>query len=141
MQIKVVLDSGGAAVAGVDRDALIGNIQAELDKLTANAGMEPAKPIKKAAPKSAQGDVAIIQWLIDVATNPAMAKVYAQALVFALNEILRATKQKDVPRSKSTSKTPPRGEFSVRITVLGKQIALPAATSAIKGILDKLGGE
>lgn len=145
MEITVVLDTAGAATAGIDRDALIADIQAELNKLTSKVGTEPAKPVSKAAPSGAQGDLSIIQWLIDVATDPEMAKVYARALIFAVNEILAAAKSKERSDDESSGEasTPETDEdkSSVRINVLGKAIALPAATSAIKAFLDQLGDD
>ncbi|ESX00684.1 hypothetical protein X769_22580 [Mesorhizobium sp. LSJC268A00] len=139
MEIKIVLDTGGAAAAGVDRDALIANIQAELDKITSDAGATPVKPKKKAPPGGAQGDLAAIQWLVDIATNPAMAKLYAQGLIMAINAILKVAKSKEAEGKKTAD--PSTEKAPVQISVSGEKIALPAATSVIKAILDKIGDE
>lgn len=139
MEIKVLLDTGGAAAAGVDRNALIENIQAELDKVTADAGAVPVKPRKKAPPEGAQGDLAAIQWIIDIATNPAMAKAYAYGVIMAINAIVKAMKSKESGDQKGTDKGPEKGP--VKISVHGKNIVLPAVTSTIKSFLEKIGDE
>src|SRR4051812_7593005 len=104
MKITVLLDTRGAAAAGVDHDALVSDIQAELDKLTASAGAGAIKPVHQPPPKGAQGDVSAIQWLIDIATDPAMAKAYAQALIYAINTILQAAKSKQAPQEQKRPK-------------------------------------
>ena len=139
VDIQVVLDTQGAAVAGVDRGALIADLQAELDKLAAAANVASPKPDKASPPEGAQGDAALIHWLIDFATNPAMARVYAQGLIMAINAIVSAVK----PNTDNSVDGPGGNEkgpkVPVRITISGKEIVLPVATSAIKAFLDSLG--
>ena len=145
MQIRITLDTGGAAIAGVDRDELVADIQAEVDKLAGEVGTETAKPDYEAAPRDAQGDISVIQWLIEVATDPEMAKFYARALILSINAILSAAKSKETKDNKKGSKGPKPDDANdrsiVRISVLGKEFMLPATTSAIKSILNNLGDE
>jgi hypothetical protein len=137
MKISVSLDTNGAAAAGVDRDALIANLQAEMDKLADAANAARPEPDKQPPPAGAQGDAAIVQWIIEVATDPAMAKLYAQGLLMALNSIIGAAKKKEVPaevgdESQSTAKRP------VKVTLSGKEIGLPVTTAIIKTFLEDL---
>lgn len=119
--------------------ALIADLQAELDKLAVAANVASPKPDKTAPPDGAQGDAALIHWLIQFAANPAMARVYAQGLVMAINAIVSAMK----PNTDSPVGTPGGNEKGskgpVRIAISGKEIILPVATSAIKAFLDTLG--
>ena len=136
MQIQVAFDTSGAAVAGVDRDALIADLQAELDKLATVAKVPSPRPDKQPPPRGAMGDAAIVQWLLEVATDPALAKVYAQGLLLAINSILNAAKTREAeppPGSQEGAEEKP-----VRVTVLGKQIGLPVAAAVIKSFLDHL---
>lgn len=141
MDIRIILDTEGAAVAGVDRDALIANLQAELDKLATKANIASPKPAKTSPPEGAQGDAALIHWLITLATDPAMARVYAQGLITAINAIASAAKAKE---SNSDNINSREGDEQlpkkpVRITIFDKEIALPVAASLIKAFLDSLG--
>lgn len=152
MQINVIFETYGTAVAGVNKEALTANLQAELDKFAASVGAEPPKAKTKAAPPGAQGDFSAVQWLIDMASDPAMSKAYVKALIFAINALLQAAGAKEAKpepppkRGKRASKsakksTETEDEPAVRIAILGKEIALPAATSAINALLKQLGDE
>jgi hypothetical protein len=55
MDVEVVLDTGGAAVAGVDRDALIADMQAELNKLASAAGTTTVQPKQLVEPSPVEG--------------------------------------------------------------------------------------
>jgi hypothetical protein len=154
MHIEVVLDTGGAAVAGVDQQALVDNIQAEVDKLTTKANVGPVKPTRKKPPPGAQGDWSSFQWVVDVATDPGMAKVYAQALLYALNSLLQALEsqssaEKSKPKTaskggKAAKKKQPEESHDkkpVRVSVQGKEFLLPLTTAAIKALLKQLGDQ
>lgn len=145
MEIEFVLETDGAAVAGIDRVALVADIQAELDKFVLTAGAPPAEPTPRTAPAGAQGDWTAIHWLLHVAAEPSMAKVYAQGLIFAINTILEAAKSKETKgseasRKETTSASLP-GKPSVTVKMIGKEIALPATTIAIRLMLDQLGNQ
>lgn len=139
MEIKVVLNTGGDAAPGLDRDALVADIQAELDKAAEAASSPPAKLKKTPAPEGAQGDFSAFQWILDIAADPAMAKLYARGIIMAINALLMAARSKEPGSKDSTDNTAEKP--TVEISVLGKKIALPVATSVIKTILDKLGDE
>ena len=135
MQIEVVLESQGKAEPGVDYKALAENIEAELLTFTKHVEIEGPTKKSKAAPAGAYGEDLLLQWLIDLAKDPAMAKAYAHTLIFAINEIISAVKpakgDKDKPENDDT--------LLVRLKVLGKEIKLPATISAIKAFLESLG--
>lgn len=139
MKIQVAFDTSGAATAGVDREALVADLQAELDKLAETAGVDAPAPDKSSPPEGAQGDAAIIQWLLEVASDPAMAKAYAQGLLLAINSILNAAKGREsetADQSKEAEQSPPKKP--VTVTIFGKEIGLPVATTVIKTFLENL---
>lgn len=139
MDVQVAFDTSGAAAAGVDRDSLIADLQAELDKLAARADAPAPKPDKSPPPEGAQGDAAIIHWLLHVAADPVMAKVYAQGLLTAINSILAAAQSRETepsPQSEGQDSAPKPKPVTVKL--LGQQIALPVATAVIKAFLDQL---
>ena len=137
MEIRVAFDTNGAAAAGVDRAALIADLQAELDKLAEAAKVAPPKPDKQAPPAGAQGDAAVVQWILEVATDPAMAKLYAQGLLLAINSILSAAKNREAP-STETSESEQHTTKAIKVTVFGKELGLPVAASVIKTFLEHL---
>lgn len=143
MQIKLVLDTGGAP-AGINREALVADIQAELDKLTTVAQADHAKALPQPVPQGAQGDIAVIHWLVKLASDPAMSAVYARALLYSLNAILQAAKSK-IPtakndETKSASKEAKEEKPRLKVTLPSGDLVLPATTATIKAILDNLGG-
>ncbi len=141
MEVRVAFDTSGAAAAGVDRDSLIADLQAELDKLATRADAPTPKPDKSPPPEGAQGDAAIIHWLLHVAADPAMAKVYAQGLLTAINSILTAAQSRETESSASSEGQEPAPKPKpVTIKLLGQEIALPVATAMIKAFLDQLQG-
>src|SRR5690242_16088755 len=105
MELKVTLDTSGAAIAGLDHEALKADIQAEVDKFTATASTKGSRRSETAPPPGAQGNVPVIEWIVQIASDPAMAKVYVNALAFALNEILKAVRVKQRPETKSKGKS------------------------------------
>lgn len=142
MDLDLSLDRRGAAKAGVDYGALTENLQAEIDKLAKREGVTVAPPNEQAPPDGAQGDPALIHWLVQVATEPAMAKAYASALLFALNEILSAVRPKKGSSERAaegdkTDDAPAR--LNVRIAKFGKDVVLPTTTAVIRSFLEDLG--
>lgn len=138
-KVSVTLDTGGVAPAGIDYGALVADIEAELEKLGEQVQAKPSRRAT-AAPAGAQGGFESIQWLLDLATDPKMAAVYARTLIFAVNQILEAanSKKKD-KKAKSTADEPEKPP--VKIKVLGKEIMLPATVVAIQEFLKTLGDE
>jgi len=86
---------------------------------------------RKSPPNAAQGEDQIIQWLIEVATNPKMAIVYYRMVCFALNELINAS------RKKSEEEAEKEG-IRVRLKLLGKEIQLPAAVTSIEEFLKSI---
>lgn len=142
MEIRITLDSGGAAEAGIDRSALIDNIQAEVDKLASSAGADALTRTDHPPPEDAQGDLAIIEWLIDVASDPAMAKFYARSFILAVNSVLQAAKSRQPassqkPKDEKENKDTNNGT-SISVKIIDKEFTLPLATSIVKKILEEL---
>lgn len=143
MDVSVVLDTRGAATAGVDRNALVANIQAELDKVAQEAKSNKSSPVAEAPPTNAQGDPTTLHWLLHIAGDPAMAKVYAQGLAFAINSLLSSAQSKQSTSSEDGGKTNGISKDTgiVNIKVLGKDILLPATTAAIQIWLQSFGSQ
>jgi hypothetical protein len=135
MQIRLAFDTNGAAVAGVDHNALVADLQAELDKLARAANVASPTPDKQSPPQGAQGDAAVIHWILEIASDPVMAKVYAQGLLMAINSILNASKRREAETGPSDAPPPDK---AVKVEVLGKEIGLPVGTAAIKTFLEHL---
>jgi len=140
MKISVILDTGGAAAPGIDQAALAADIQAELDKLGQQVGATPTRKTTP-APKGAQGGYEMVQWLLDLASDPKMAPIYARALLFAVNQLIEAanSKKKDAGARKSSNDEvdkPP-----VKVKALGKEIMLPATVAAIQEFLKSIGDQ
>jgi hypothetical protein len=137
MDLAIVFDTKGSSVAGIDRDALIANIQAEVDKFSSKLGAKPVSATKKPAPSGAQGDASITEWIMKVAADPAMVKAYAQILIFAINQLVSAAKAKEKGAEKTSGKKE-ADDKPVKIKLFDKQILLPATQAAIKAVLDSI---
>ncbi|MDB5539910.1 MAG: hypothetical protein JWQ89_1637 [Devosia sp.] len=141
MKIEVIMDTGGVATAGVDRAALVDNIQAELDKLAATAKTAAPQPKAQPAPAGAQGDLSVLQWILDIAADPVMAKAYASGLVYAINQILNAARsEQSGDKADQTSGSDTDEKPVVKISIFGRDLALPVATAVIKKFLESLDG-
>lgn len=142
MDVELSLDRKGAAKAGIDYTALADNVQAEIEKLSKREGIEAGQPVEQGPPDGAQGDPALIHWLVHFATEPAMAKTYASALIFALNEIVAAVRTKKAsgePMVDGDTQTNATVHLSVKIKKLGKDLVLPTTTAAIQAFVESLG--
>lgn len=138
MDIRVAFDTSGDAPAGVDWHVLVDDIQAELDKLAAEVGQKSPLPDKKAPPPGAQGDAAVIHWLLHLATEPEMVKVYLRGLIMAVNAVLEAAKVREADNAEKEGDGKPNVPRRVTIKVIGKEIGLPVAQAAIKEFLENL---
>ncbi|MEY2536779.1 MAG: hypothetical protein QOG67_519 [Verrucomicrobiota bacterium] len=139
MDLTIAYDTKGSAVAGIDRNALIANIQAEVDKFSTQVGTKTVPATQKPAPPGAQGDSSITEWVMKVAADPAMVKTYIQILVFAINELVSAAKTKERGAEKKASSTSKEADDKpVKISILGKQILLPATQAVIKALIDNI---
>jgi hypothetical protein len=135
MNVTVSLNTGGSATAGVDRQALVDNIQAEVEKLASAAGAAPPSTTHTDAPAGAQGDIFSVHWLLHLAENPNMIKVYVNGLVFALNSLASAARRTDNPVKNADDKS---NHPLVKIDVLGKEFLLPASVAVIQSIIDSI---
>lgn len=68
-----------------------------------------------------------------------MVKTYIQILVFAINELVSAAKTKERGAEKKASSTSKEADDKpVKISILGKQILLPATQAVIKALIDNI---
>ena len=136
MSIELSLETS-RAVAGVDQEALIASVRAEIEKLErhARSSNETVEVTEKRVPPppGAQGVDMLVQWLVELAQNPAMAKVYAKILVFSINEILLLAKR---AAGKTAGDDAPG--VGARLKVLGKDVMLPTSEAAIGEFLKDL---
>jgi hypothetical protein len=135
MNVTVSLNTGGSATAGVDRQALVDNIQAEVEKLASASGAAAPSTTYTEAPAGAQGDIFSVHWLLHLAQTPNMIKVYINGLVFALNSIASSARRPDASDKNGDEKANPP---LVKVDVLGKEFLLPASVAVIQSILDSI---
>jgi hypothetical protein len=136
MDITVILDTGGKSIEGLDKGALQADIEAEIQEFALRTNAKPPHRRTVSAPPGAQGEDQLIHWLVEVLKEPAMIGVYARTLVFALNELASS-----VSKIRNKSKPTPGGTehaqpFAVRVSILGREILLPAATAMVKQFLE-----
>ena len=134
MELKIELDTQGKAIPGVDIHALRENIQAELEQIAGDAKAERPIQSETPPPPGAQGDVAIVHWLLHLLGEPGAIKVYAKAAVFGINELVRAARRLDVEKEGESA------TLQVRIMGLSKDLVLPAAEAVIQAALDEAQG-
>lgn len=130
--ISIQLDTSGIDAAGVDLRALQADLQAEIEKFAEESGLPVPTPEAVPAPQGAQGMDQMVHWLMHLASEPAMAKVYARMLFYALNEITKAAKGQNADSGDTAI---------VRIKAFGKDIALPVATAVIDAAIDEVKGQ
>jgi len=135
VDVKVTLNTEGSAIPGLDRDALAANIRAELQKLAEESGSPSVSEMTEPAPSGAQGDLFTIHWLLHLAREPGMIKLYIKGIVFAVNTLVTASKKTE---DKGAEESNNKKANIVRLDVLGKEFLLPATTAAIQSILDSI---
>ena len=141
MDIKISLKTNDVVAAGINQDAVIKDIEAEVNKLAEELNVTPKRNEKK-APAGAQGGPEWIKWILKAAIDPKMAIFYAKAIIFAINKILNALKQNGSETEVSSHDTKNiRQTQPITIKMLGKEITLPAATIIIQNFLKSIGDE
>lgn len=128
MNIEIFLENNGTIPKGFDWNELEQGIQKNAQSFASAASGQIVDVKRKSPPGAAQGEDMIIQWLIEVATNPKMAIVYYRMACFALNELITASKKKASDQAENEN-------VRVRFKVLGKEIQLPASVSAVEEFL------
>lgn len=91
----------------------------------------------RSAPHNAQGDVDLLTFTLDVASNPAMIRAYLNALLFGLDAIVRKSRGEDAPKPEQPEN--PDGQKTLDMStgprldvkVLNREIVLPATTAFI----------
>lgn len=137
MKFEIRIETGGSAPKGVSISDIEQDIQAQLDRLSSQVGVDRPQEERQAAPKDAQGIDQIIAWTLDLAQDPKMAKAYASATIFAINQIL---KSRDVSEVTNQEEGDRRG-LGAKVRVLGKELRLPVATAVIGKLLEDIFGE
>lgn len=125
------------AHAGVDQEALLADLEAEVAKVEPYLGKKP-KQVSLAAPQEAQGEVHIIQWLLDFASDPKNSILYARLFLFAVNKILESRTKKVVADKHGKAAKEEKRPTPVTVKALGKELALPTATRVIEEFLKHL---
>lgn len=131
MNVEIFLENEGVIPKGFDWTELEQGIQRNVESFVEATEGKVLEVNRKSPPNAAQGEDQIIQWLIEVATNPKMAIVYYRMVCFALNELISAS------RKKSEEETEKEG-IRVRLKLLGKEIQLPAAVTSIEEFLKSI---
>jgi hypothetical protein len=125
------------AHAGVDQQALIADVQAEVKKLEPYLTETP-KQVSLPPPRDAQGGLQVIQWLLHVASDPKMAVVYARAFIFAINKILESRTEKIATGQKGKGLQKKKRPTPITIKALGKELVLPTTSALIEEFLKSL---
>ena len=126
------------APAGIDQEHLTSDVEAEIKKLAARVETEPTR-VDHPAPQDAQGAHQIIEWVVNLATDPTMASAYAQGFLYALNQIVQGYLQKKSGPTESAPKKKAKSSTALaKVTIAGKTIFLPVATVAIREFLKSL---
>ncbi len=136
MELQLFLTCSDAH-AGVDQQALIDDVQAEVEKLEPYL-TEKSKQVSLPPPRDAQGGVQVIQWLLHLASDPKMAIVYARAFIFAINKILESRTEKVATTQKGKGVQKKKRPTPITIKALGKELILPAAAVLIEEFLKSL---
>ncbi|MFN3878123.1 MAG: hypothetical protein ACK4MH_07085 [Brevundimonas sp.] len=142
MSVSIILDTGGEQPAGQNYENLVADVRAEVEGFAQSAGGKTTEKMK-AAPENAQGAESLIEFIVDVAQNPAMYKAYAQALLYGLDQIIKGIRGDDARSEQSTgdqAELPLDRGAKLKLKIAAKEIALPATTAAISEFIEGLGG-
>lgn len=130
MKIEIDILGGVTAQQGANLADLEADLQAEAESFASHVGVPEPDTKRKPAPQGAQGEVELIQFLIEVAKEPMAIKAAISALIYGANEIASAkskSSEEDIEEKKA-----------VRIKLLGKEIALPASVAVIKQFIEEI---
>lgn len=130
MRIEIEIDGKAAAIQGADIGALSSDIKSELDEFSKHLGADEPKRTEKRPEGGAQGEIELIQFLVELAKEPAAIKAAISSVVYAINEIANA-RSKSGPQEDTEKK-------SVKMKVLGKEVVLPATVAVIKQFIEDL---
>ena len=106
------------------------DLQAEANGFADHVDASQPQINRTSAPKGAQGDFELIQFVIEVAKEPAAIKAGINALIYGANEISSAKSRSKEADEEATK--------SVRMKLLGKEIALPASVAVIKQFIEEI---
>jgi hypothetical protein len=130
MKIEIEILGPVATQQGADVSDLEADLQAEADSFANHVDASKPQANRKPAPKDAQSEFELIQFIIEVAKEPAAIKAAINVLIYGANEISSA---------KSKSKEEDEDEKkSIRMKLLGKEIALPASVAVIKQFIEEI---
>lgn len=141
MSVNITLDTGGDQPAGQNYEHLVADVREEVREFSNRSGGKITEKTSP-APENAQGADSLIEFIIDVAQNPAMYKVYAQTLLYGLNQILKGVRGEDAriqQSSEDQAELPLDSGAKVKLKIAAKEIALPATTAAISEFIEGLG--
>jgi len=130
MKIKIEILGAVATQQGANVDDLAADLQAEANGFADHVDASQPQINRTSAPKGAQGDFELIQFVIEVAKEPAAIKAGINALIYGANEISSAKSRSKEADEEATK--------SVRMKLLGKEIALPASVAVIKQFIEEI---
>jgi len=130
--VKVEIDIVGAVamLQGANLGDLEADLQAEAENFAYHVGASELETTRKPAPKDAQSEFEIIQFILEVAKEPMAIKAAISSLIYSVNEIASA-------KSKS-NEGDEENKKSVRMKFIGKEIALPASVATIKQFMEEI---
>lgn len=130
MKIEIEILGDVAAQQGANVTDLEADLQAEADSFVDHVDAPKPQANRKPAPKDAQSEFELIQFIIEVAKEPTVIRAAISALIYGANEISSA-------KSKSNEEDEEEKK-SVRMKLLGKEIALPASVVVIKQFIEEV---
>lgn len=130
MKIEIEILGSVATQQGANVSDLEADLQAEANGFADHVDASKPQAIRKPAPKDAQSEFELIQFIIEVAKEPAAIKAGINALIYGANEISSA-------KSKSNEEDEEEKK-SVRMKLLGKEIMLPASVAVIKQFIEEI---
>lgn len=137
-RIEIDLVNNGSIPHGIDYQALIDDIQSEIDKLDSVTDIQYEKIFHK-PPEGAQGDIPGIEWLLDFLTDPDKAKFYARTLIYTLNQIITSLVNNEGSEdNRPKTKVKKSKKIEMTIKFFGKELVLPTLTDNIEDFLDSL---
>ncbi|WP_429930419.1 hypothetical protein [Agrobacterium vitis] len=133
MNVEIFIENDGFIPKGFDWTELEQGIQRNVESFAEATEGKVVEINRRSPPNAAQGEDQVIQWLVEVATNPKMAIVYYRMVCFALNELISASRKKS-----EEEEAKEKEGIRVRLKLLGKEIQLPAAVTSIEEFLKSI---
>ena len=146
--LEIMFSSGGTAPPGVDLASTREDLRAEVEALASALGDTKVSETTQAGPPGSQGDIQLIQWIVEFAQDPSTVATLLVGGISAMNKIAsRLGDPEAEPTEEGTAGSEngdegdgPSGKKRVKVVVriAGKRIFLPIAAKAIAKIVTEL---